>query len=147
VASSARNRTEAPYRTPSAGSSTAPNASGAANGGANDTTGTDQASSAGCFVGVGRGVNLTSSGESSGAERRDGNSSIAVPGLPGTTSASSSAGTANGCGRADRNARLELFTARSELSAHRHMPCRTLQNPCTTSIRRPTAKPSANPRR
>jgi hypothetical protein len=45
-----------------------------------------------------------SSGESSGADRNDGNSSTEVPGLPGCIPAIASAAAANGCGRAERNA-------------------------------------------
>ncbi|MPZ89805.1 MAG: hypothetical protein GEU81_17480 [Nitriliruptorales bacterium] len=66
------------------------------------TTGTDQASSVGPFVGSGRGVSLTNSGESSGAVRSDGSSTVAVPGFPEWSSANSSAAAANGCDRAAR---------------------------------------------
>jgi hypothetical protein len=44
------------------------------------------------------------SGESSGADRNDGNSSTEVPGLPGCMPAIASAAAANGCGLAERYA-------------------------------------------
>jgi hypothetical protein len=70
----------------------------------------------------GRGVILTSSGESSGAVRSEGSSSTASAGLPAWIAASVLADAAKGCGRADRVAWLRLLTAGAESSAHRHKP-------------------------
>ena len=68
------------------------------------TTGTVHANSVASVRAAGRGMTRISSGESSGADRNDGNSSTEVPGLPGCISAIASAAAANGCGRAERNA-------------------------------------------
>jgi hypothetical protein len=82
-------------------------------------------------------VTRSSSGESSGALRTDGSSTVTVPGLPAWIPATMSAGAANGCGRADRSAWLGLFTTRSESSAQIPTPAETDQNPCRTSIQDP----------
>src|SRR5574340_433922 len=96
------------------------------------TTGTVHDNRVGSVRGAGRGTSRTSSGESSGADRNDGNDSTALSGLPGNTSLIASADAANGCGRAERTAWLRLFTGRSESSAHRHSPRETDQKPCST---------------
>src|SRR5664279_1618406 len=117
---------DAPYRTSSTGSSRTA--------GSTRTSGTVQGSKAGFERGVGRGVMRISSGESSGAERSDGRSRVAESGLPPCTAASASDGRANGCGRAECNAWLGLFTVRSESSAQMQQPFEADQNPCKTSM-------------
>ncbi|AIH58154.1 hypothetical protein FDK62_01770 [Mycobacterium tuberculosis] len=72
--------------------------------GSRSTTGTVHANSIGSVRAAGRGASRISSGESSGADRNDGNSKTAVAGLPGCMPAIRSAGAANGCGRAERSA-------------------------------------------
>jgi hypothetical protein len=126
---------DAPYRTSATGSLRALSADAASR----ETTGTVHGRSAGVVCGAGRGVIRISSGESSGADRREGNNKTAVPALPGWIPAITSAGAANGCCRAARSAWLGLFTARSESSDHRHKPFEVDQKPCRTSIGVPSS--------
>ena len=115
--------------------------------GSTATAGTAHARSSGVPRGAGPGAERTSPGDASGPPAWAGSRSVTWVGVPGCRVASAAAGTANGCGRAVRRARLRPVAGRSPSSAHSSTPRPGDHRACTTSIpppydRTPTPPPT-----
>ena len=80
-------------------------------------------------------------GRRAGPRRAPGSSSVTWVGVPGWIAARAAAGTANGCGRAVRNALLRPVAGRSPSSAHSSTPRPGDQSACTTNTAPPYVRP------